>query len=152
MRRRDTSLSIWLPTNLGDEIPGVSHLGWLQAGQAVIGSPGCDFQNIGTDHTLRDKVVIAIKFGFDVTAGGAMNSQPQHIRATVEGSLKRLKTDRIDILYQHRADPNVPIEKVAGTVRDLTAEGKMKIFRPVGGWCENHTPCPCRATRDGTPK
>jgi aryl-alcohol dehydrogenase-like predicted oxidoreductase len=77
---------------------------------------------------IRDKVVIATKFGFDVAAGGAMNSQPQHIRTTVEGSLKRLKTDRIDLLYQHRVDPNVPIEEVAGTVRDLIAEGKVKYF------------------------
>src|SRR4249919_2682816 len=68
---------------------------------------------------IRDKVVLATKFGFDIAAGGAMNSQPQHIRAAVEGSLKRLRTDRIDLLYQHRVDPNVPMEDVAGTVRQL---------------------------------
>jgi aryl-alcohol dehydrogenase-like predicted oxidoreductase len=77
---------------------------------------------------IRDKVVLATKFGFDIPAGGAMNSQPQHIRAAVEGSLKRLKTDRIDLLYQHRVDPSVPMEDVAGTVKELIAEGKVLHF------------------------
>jgi len=77
---------------------------------------------------IRNNVVLATKFGFDIAAGGAMNSQPQHIRAAVEGSLKRLKTDRIDLLYQHRVDPNVPIEDVAGTVKKLIAEGKVLHF------------------------
>ncbi len=77
---------------------------------------------------IRDKVVLATKFGFDIEAGGAMNSQPQHIRAAVEGSLNRLKTDRIDLLYQHRVDPNVPMEDVAGTVKELIAEGKVLYF------------------------
>ena len=77
---------------------------------------------------IRDQVVLATKFGFDIAAGGAMNSQPQHIRAAVEGSLKRLKTDRIDLLYQHRVDPNVPMEDVAGTVKELIAEGKVLHF------------------------
>ncbi|MBR7896920.1 aldo/keto reductase [Burkholderia multivorans] len=82
---------------------------------------------------LRDKVVIATKFGFDLDPktgerrGGA-NSRPDHIRAVTDAALSRLKTDHIDLLYQHRVDPNVPIEDVAGTVRDLIAEGKVRHF------------------------
>ncbi len=77
---------------------------------------------------MRDKVVIATKFGFDiapVTAArsGGVNSQPAHIRRVAEAALKRLKTDHIDLFYQHRVDPAVPIEDVAGTVRELIAEG-----------------------------
>jgi len=78
---------------------------------------------------IRDKVVIATKFGFkdgDSTAG--MDSRPERIRAVAEASLKRLRTDRIDLFYQHRVDPNVPMEDVAGTVRDLIREGKVKHF------------------------
>lgn len=80
---------------------------------------------------LRDQVVIATKFGFDIDEDGknnGLNSQPAHIRQVVENSLRRLRTDRIDLLYQHRVDPNVPIEEVAGTVRDLIQEGKVKHF------------------------
>ena len=82
---------------------------------------------------MRHQVVIATKFGFDVQPGakpGALvvNSQPAHIKEAVEGSLKRLKIDVIDLLYQHRVDPNVPIEDVAGTVKDLIQEGKVKYF------------------------
>jgi aryl-alcohol dehydrogenase-like predicted oxidoreductase len=80
---------------------------------------------------MRDRVVIASKFGFDITPAGqirGLNSRPEHIRAATEGSLKRLKTDRIDLHYQHRVDPKVPIEDVAGTVRDLIAEGKVRHF------------------------
>ncbi|NNU43113.1 aldo/keto reductase [Ramlibacter montanisoli] len=77
---------------------------------------------------VRDKVVIATKFGFDMDRGGALNSRPAHIRKVVEGSLKRLRTDRIDLYYQHRVDPGVPIEDVAGTVRDLIREGKVLHF------------------------
>lgn len=73
---------------------------------------------------MRDKVMIATKFGFDIKAGG-LNSQPAHIRKVVEESLKRLKTDRIDLLYQHRVDPNVPIEEVAAAVKELIKEGKV---------------------------
>ena len=78
---------------------------------------------------MRDQVVIATKFGFK---GGkvldGLDSRPENIRAVAEASLKRLRTDRIDLLYQHRVDPNVPIEDVAGTVKDLVAEGKVKHF------------------------
>jgi len=82
---------------------------------------------------VRDQVVIATKFGFDIDQAtgqnrGGLNSQPAHIRQVVENSLKRLRTDRIDLLYQHRVDPNVPMEDVAGAVRDLIAEGKVKYF------------------------
>ena len=76
---------------------------------------------------IRDRVVIATKFGFDIE-GGAMDSSPQRIRTAVEASLKRLRTDRIDLLYQHRVDPNVPMEDVAGTVKELIAEGKVLHF------------------------
>jgi aryl-alcohol dehydrogenase-like predicted oxidoreductase len=80
---------------------------------------------------VRDQVVIATKFGFTFGDDGKqqnLNSQPEHIRQAVEGSLKRLRTDVIDLLYQHRVDPDVPIEEVAGTVRDLIAEGKVRHF------------------------
>ncbi|MBT1539294.1 aldo/keto reductase [Ralstonia solanacearum] len=78
---------------------------------------------------FRDQVAIATKFGFkdgDTTRG--LDSRPERIRAVVEQSLKRLRTDRIDLLYQHRVDPNVPIEDVAGTVGELIREGKVKHF------------------------
>lgn len=80
---------------------------------------------------IRDKVVIATKFGFTFGDDGKqqiLNSRPDHIKLAVEGSLKRLKTDVIDLLYQHRVDPDVPIEEVAGAVKDLIAEGKVKHF------------------------
>jgi len=78
---------------------------------------------------VRDQVVIATKFGFDCEQPGqVLNSRPEHIRAAVEGSLKRLKTDVIDLYYQHRVDPDVPIQEVAGTIADLIAEGKVKHF------------------------
>ncbi len=81
---------------------------------------------------VRDKVVIATKFGFDIDPvtheRHGFTSKPAHIRKVVEASLKRLRTDVIDLLYQHRVDPNTPIEDVAGTVRDLIAEGKVKYF------------------------
>jgi aryl-alcohol dehydrogenase-like predicted oxidoreductase len=82
---------------------------------------------------IREKVVIATKFGFDTTGSTVpgtqtLNSHPEHIKKVVEESLKRLKTDVIDLLYQHRVDPNVPIEDVAGAVKDLIAAGKVKHF------------------------
>ncbi|RUV23962.1 aldo/keto reductase [Mesorhizobium sp. M7A.F.Ca.MR.245.00.0.0] len=80
---------------------------------------------------IRDQVVIATKFGIDI-AGTArhdgMDSRPQHIRDVVEASLRRLRTDHIDLLYQHRVDPVVPIEEVAGAVKDLISQGKVKHF------------------------
>jgi aryl-alcohol dehydrogenase-like predicted oxidoreductase len=80
---------------------------------------------------VRDQVVIATKFGFDLTGAGresGLDSRPDTIRASVDGSLQRLRTDRIDLLYQHRVDPEVPIEEVAGTVKQLIADGKVKHF------------------------
>jgi aryl-alcohol dehydrogenase-like predicted oxidoreductase len=80
---------------------------------------------------MRDQVVIATKFGFSFGDDGKqpiLNSRPDHIRWAVEGSLKRLKTDVIDLLYQHRVDPEVPIEEVAGTVKELIQAGKVKHF------------------------
>jgi aryl-alcohol dehydrogenase-like predicted oxidoreductase len=79
---------------------------------------------------VRDRVVIATKFGFKIENGKqvALDSRPEHIREVAEASLKRLKTDCIDLLYQHRVDPNVPIEDVAGTVKDLIRAGKVKHF------------------------
>jgi aryl-alcohol dehydrogenase-like predicted oxidoreductase len=79
---------------------------------------------------VRDHVVIATKFGFDCEGGkqGGLDSRPEHIKQVVEGSLKRLRVETIDLLYQHRVDPNVPIEDVAGTVKDLIHQGKVKHF------------------------
>jgi aryl-alcohol dehydrogenase-like predicted oxidoreductase len=80
---------------------------------------------------FRSQVLIATKFGFEFDVNGGqsgMNSRPEHIREVAEASLKRLKTNVIDIFYQHRVDPNVPIEDVAGAVRDLIREGKVKHF------------------------
>jgi aryl-alcohol dehydrogenase-like predicted oxidoreductase len=78
---------------------------------------------------IRDRVAIATKFGFDNEKGGlVLNSRPEHIRKVVEESLKRLRTDRIDLYYQHRVDPNVPIEEVAGAVKELIAAGKVLHF------------------------
>ncbi|PRY37550.1 aryl-alcohol dehydrogenase-like predicted oxidoreductase [Spirosoma oryzae] len=78
----------------------------------------------------KDKVVIATKFGFNIQDGKMMgvNSRPDNIRRVADASLKRLRVDAIDLFYQHRVDPNVPIEEVAGTVNDLIAEGKVKHF------------------------
>jgi len=80
---------------------------------------------------FRKEVVLATKFGFDIDPAtrkntGEKNSRPEHIKKTVEGSLKRLKSDYIDLYYQHRVDPNVPIEDVAGAIKDLITEGKVK--------------------------
>ncbi len=77
---------------------------------------------------FRDQVVIATKFGFDLAAFPGLNSRPEHIKKVAEASLKRLKTDVIDLFYQHRVDPKVPIEDVAGAVKDLIEEGKVKHF------------------------
>jgi len=81
---------------------------------------------------VRDQVVIATKFGFDVDPATGerrgLNSRPEHVRAVADASLKRLRTDRVDLLYQHRVDPDVPIEEVAGAVKDLIREGKVKHF------------------------
>jgi aryl-alcohol dehydrogenase-like predicted oxidoreductase len=82
---------------------------------------------------VRDRVVIATKFGFEIDPltgqrGPGVNSKPAHVRAAAEASLRRLGTETIDLLYQHRVDPEVPIEEVAGTVKDLIREGKVRHF------------------------
>jgi aryl-alcohol dehydrogenase-like predicted oxidoreductase len=77
---------------------------------------------------FREEVVIATKFGFDTSGISALDSRPKHIRDVAEASLKRLNIEVIDLFYQHRVDPNVPIEDVAGTVKDLIKEGKVKHF------------------------
>jgi aryl-alcohol dehydrogenase-like predicted oxidoreductase len=77
---------------------------------------------------FRDKVVIATKYGFDLAAFPGLNSRPEHIKQVAEASLKRLKTDVIDLFYQHRVDPKVPIEDVAGAVKELIQEGKVRHF------------------------
>ena len=100
-------------------------------------------------------VVIATKFGYDLGPGGSggLNSRPQRIRQAVEDSLERLRVDAIDLLYQHRVDPEVPIEDVAGTVRELIAEGKVRHFglsepgpRPSAGRTRSSRLRPCRAS------
>jgi aryl-alcohol dehydrogenase-like predicted oxidoreductase len=77
---------------------------------------------------FRDQVVIASKFGFAIDGTIGLDSRPEHIKKVIEASLKRLKTDRIDLYYQHRVDPNVPIEEVAGAIKDLIQEGKVLHF------------------------
>jgi aryl-alcohol dehydrogenase-like predicted oxidoreductase len=83
---------------------------------------------------MREQVVIATKFGFNIDANGTqhqqppLNSRPEHIKEVADASLLRLKTDYIDLFYQHRVDPNVPIEDVAGAVKDLIDEGKVRHF------------------------
>ncbi len=86
---------------------------------------------------IRNEVVIASKFGWNIDLetgkrGPGLNSRPEHIKLAVEGMLKRLRTDRIDLLYQHRVDPAVPIEDVAGAIKDLMAQGKVLHW----GLCE----------------
>ena len=97
---------------------------------------------------FREQVVIATKFGFDSSIRGtasrpASNSRPEHIREVAEASLKRLKTDAIDLFYQHRVDPDVPIEDVAGTVKELIREGKVKHFGLSEAGVADHPPRPC---------
>ena len=102
---------------------------------------------------FRNRVKIGTKFGFGVEEGQptALNSRPEHIRRAVEGSLKRLRTDYIDLLYQHRVDPNVPMEEVAGTVKDLMQEGKVLHWGLSEASARSirraHTVCPLAAVQ-----
>jgi aryl-alcohol dehydrogenase-like predicted oxidoreductase len=100
---------------------------------------------------IRNQVAISTKFGFDIGGTNVMNSRPEHIRKVAEQSLKRLKTDRIDVFYQHRVDPNVPIEDVAGTVKDLIKEGKVLHFGLSEAKAETirraHAVCPVTAVQ-----
>ena len=99
---------------------------------------------------IRDKVVIATKFGFgtDDTHGG-LDSRPERIRAVADAALKRLGPTGIDLFYQHRVDPDVPIEDVAGAVKDLIQQGKVKHFGLSEAGARDHPPRPCGATRHG---
>jgi aryl-alcohol dehydrogenase-like predicted oxidoreductase len=102
---------------------------------------------------VRDRVVIATKFGFviDPKTGKytSMDSRPQHIREVCDASLKRLGVEVIDLFYQHRVDLNVPIEDVAGAVKDPHRRGQGETFRAVGAGRTNGPPCPCGATGHG---
>jgi aryl-alcohol dehydrogenase-like predicted oxidoreductase len=99
---------------------------------------------------FRDQVFIATKFGFDIGPDGdfrGLNSQPEHIKQVAEESLERLKTDHIDLFYQHRVDPKVPIEEVAGAVKGLIQSGegldsrrKGAVLRPFRGWRSHNSP------------
>ncbi len=101
--------------------------------------------------SIRNEVVISTKFGFKIGGTGGLDSSPGNIRKVVEQSLKRLKTDRIDLLYQHRVDPNVPIEDVAGTVKDLIKAGKVLHFGLSEAKAETirraHSVCPVTAVQ-----
>ena len=97
---------------------------------------------------IRDKVKIATKFGWDIDQEtgehrGGVNSKPAQIRSAVEGSLKRLGTDYIDLYYQHRVDPDVPMEDVAGVVKDLISRRQGSALRDVGSGCPVDPPRPC---------
>lgn len=100
---------------------------------------------------IRNQVAISTKFGFDIEGPNVMNSRPEHIRKVADQSLKRLKTDRIDLFLQHRVDPNVPIEEVAGAVKDLIQEGKVLHFGLSEAGAETirraHAVCPVTAVQ-----
>lgn len=122
------------PRNNKDMIPvirGAYDLGVTFFDTAEVYGPFTDEELVGEALApIRNNVVIASKFGFNFIDGktSGRNSKPAHIKQAVEGMLKRLKTDRIDLLYCHRADPEVPIEDVAGTIKDLISEGKVRSF------------------------
>ncbi|MBT8308013.1 MAG: aldo/keto reductase [Maribacter sp.] len=122
------------PRDAKDMIPvirGAFDLGVTFFDTAEVYGPFTDEELVGEAlQPIRDQAVIASKFGFELSTGsrGGRNSKPENIRSAVEGMLKRLRTDRIDLLYLHRLDPNVPIEDVAGTVKDLIKEGKALHF------------------------
>lgn len=122
------------PRDKKDMIPvirGAVDLGVTFFDTAEVYGPFTDEELVGEALApMRDQVVIASKFGFDFNNGkrAGRNSHPEHIRKAVEGMLKRLRTDRIDLLYLHRLDPNVPVEDVAGTVKELIKEGKALHF------------------------
>ena len=100
---------------------------------------------------IRNNVAISTKFGFNIGGTTPLNSRPEHVRKVVEQSLKRLKTDRIDLFYQHRVDPAVPIQDVAGTVKDLIKAGKVLHFGLSEAKAETirraHAVCPVTAVQ-----
>jgi len=101
---------------------------------------------------IRDKVVLATKFGFDLEKGAGLNSKPEHIRKVVDESLKRLRADHIDLLYQHRVDPDVPMEEVAGCVKELIEAGKVRYFGLSEAHADSirkaHSVCPVSALQN----
>src|SRR4051794_18889228 len=106
---------------------------------------------------FRDEVVIATKFGWNIDAEGVqqkppLNSRPEHIKQVAEASLRRLRTDRIDLFYQHRVDPAVPIEEVAGAISELIGEGKVRHWGPLRSGRRGDSPCSFSTTRHGTAK
>ena len=103
---------------------------------------------------FRDQVVIATKFGFKFEAGGqrGLDSRPAHIKEVADASLKRLKIDRIDLFYQHRVDPDVPIEDVAGAVKDLIQRRQGQALRPLRGRRADDPPRARGAARHGGPE
>lgn len=115
-----------------DLIRGAHERGVTLFDTAEVYGPYTDEEFVGEAlEPFRDQVVIASKFGFDLGPNGernGLNSRPEHVKKAVEGSLKRLRTDRIDLLYQHRVDPNIPIEDVAGAVKELIDAGKVRHF------------------------
>jgi len=130
------SFGLGPPTDRGDAVRLIRHAverGVTFFDTAQVYGPFTNEEVVGEALApVRDRVVIATKFGFDFDAEGkptgALNSRPESIRGTTEGSLRRLGVETIDLLYQHRVDPGVPIEEVAGTVRELIAEGKVRHF------------------------
>jgi aryl-alcohol dehydrogenase-like predicted oxidoreductase len=110
------------------------HLGVTLFDTAEVYGPFANEELVGEAlQPIRDKVVIATKFGFDIDPEtgerrAGTNSRPEHIKRVAEASLRRLRTDRIDLFYQHRVDPDVPIEDVAGAIKELIAQGKVKHF------------------------
>ena len=106
---------------------------------------------------FRDQVVIATKFGFKPASGDQsrwsdLDSRPEHIKEVAEASLKRLKTDVIDLFYQHRVDPNVPIEDVAGAVKDLIQRRQSEILRPLRARSANDSSGARSSVSDGSPE
>jgi aryl-alcohol dehydrogenase-like predicted oxidoreductase len=116
--------------NVGLEVIGTAHeKGITLFDTAEVYGPHTSEDLVGEAlEPFRDDVVIASKFGFDIEAGFSLNSRPEHIKKVVEGSLTRLRTDRIDLYYQHRVDPSVRIEDVATAIGELIAEGKVLHF------------------------
>ncbi len=102
----------------------------------------------GALEPFRNEVKIATKFGFDLTEKGGLNSRPDHINWMVDGCLKRLRTDHIDLFYQHRVDPKVPIEDVAGAVKELIAAGKVLHLVSLKR-ARNHSESTCSSAGDG---
>ena len=128
---------------------------WTSSTRPKVYGPWTNEEMVGEAFAgMRDKVKIATKFGWDIDQEtgehrGGVNSKPAQIRRAVEGSLKRLRTDYIDLYYQHRVDPDVPMEDVAGTVKDLIAEGKVLLLRPVRGRRQLDPARPRRAAGGG---